>query len=215
MSEVAKIEIAVALSKAQLEMGVAAKDKSNPHFKSKYADLSSVMSACMDALGKHGIAVIQPFIIGEDGKNYVDTILIHGESGSQLSCRIPAMNQKGDMQGLGSAMTYARRYGLMAMAGIAPEDDDGNAAGQGSQGSRMVENSGPSIFDLIGAAKTLADANGLIPQVNAMTSNRQQATDKLSAKVDALGGAYDQSAGAFVKKRVDETPFTDPQGEQS
>ena len=85
------------------------------------------MDACLPALNEQGIALIQPTGEGEQGR-YVETILIHGESGEQLSCRVPLIVQKNDMQGYGSAVTYARRYGLMTMAGIAPEDDDGNAA---------------------------------------------------------------------------------------
>jgi len=119
--------IATALASAQINMGKALKQANNPHFRSKYADLGSVMDACLPALNEHGIAVIQP--TGEDDTGrFVETIMIHGESGEQLSCRVPLIVAKNDMQGYGSAVTYARRYGLMAMAGIAPEDDDGNAA---------------------------------------------------------------------------------------
>lgn len=119
--------IAAALARAQSEMGKALKESNNPHFRSKYADLGNVMDACMPSLSKHGIAVIQPTGMDELGQ-YVETVLIHGETGEKLSCRVPLIVQKNDMQGYGSAVTYARRYGLMAMAGIAPEDDDGNAA---------------------------------------------------------------------------------------
>ena len=119
--------IATALAKAQAEMGKALKQSSNPHFKSKYADLGNVMDACLPALNAVGIAVIQPTGEDEHGR-YVETVLIHGESGESLSCRVPLIVAKNDMQGYGSAVTYGRRYGLMAMAGIAPEDDDGNAA---------------------------------------------------------------------------------------
>jgi hypothetical protein len=107
-------------------MGPALKDSTNPAFKTKYADLASVMAACMPALNRHGICVIQP-ICDEDGKRYVKTVLAH-ESGETLECRVELIVGKNDMQGYGSAVTYARRYGLMAMAGIAPDDDDGNAA---------------------------------------------------------------------------------------
>jgi hypothetical protein len=119
--------IATALAAAQINMGKALKQASNPHFRSKYADLGSVMDACLPALNAHGIAVIQPTGEDEIGR-FVETRLIHGESGEQLSCWVPLIVSKNDMQGYGSAVTYARRYGLMAMAGIAPEDDDGNAA---------------------------------------------------------------------------------------
>ena len=115
-----------ALAAAQMEMGPALKDSTNPAFKSKYADLASVVAACLPALNKHGICVLQP-ICDEDGKRYVKTILAH-ETGDMVECRVELIVGKNDMQGYGSAVTYARRYGLMAMAGIAPEDDDGNAA---------------------------------------------------------------------------------------
>ena len=119
--------IAVALAAAQMEMGKALKQSNNPHFRSKYADLGNVMDACLEPLNRHGIAVVQP--TGEDDHGrHVKTVLIHGESGETLECVVPLIIQKNDMQGYGSAVTYARRYGLMAMAGIAPEDDDGNAA---------------------------------------------------------------------------------------
>jgi hypothetical protein len=118
--------IAGALAAAQAEMGKALKSAQNPHFKSKYADLSSVTEACMPALNKHGIAVVQTLTESEFGRSVV-TRFIH-ESGETVDCPIPLILGKNDMQGLGSAITYARRYGLMSLAGIAPEDDDGNAA---------------------------------------------------------------------------------------
>lgn len=119
--------IAAALALAQLDMGPALKDSLNPAFKSKYADLAAVMNACLPALNKHGIALIQPTVSDEMGRA-VKTILIHGATGETLECRVDLIVGKNDMQGYGSAVTYARRYGLMCMAGIAPEDDDGNAA---------------------------------------------------------------------------------------
>ena len=118
--------IYAALAAAQMEMGKALKDSTNPAFKSKYADLASVMDACMPALNRHGIAVFQPTVDDESGR-YVKTIFAH-VSGETVECRVPLIVGKNDMQGYGSAVTYARRYGLMGMAGIAPEDDDGNAA---------------------------------------------------------------------------------------
>lgn len=124
------ISIAMALCKAQASMGKAVKQSENPHLRSKYADLASVMDACMAALNAEGIAVIQPTGEDESGKRYVETVFIHGPTGEKLSCRVPLIVSKNDMQGFGSAVTYARRYGLMTMAGIAPEDDDGQAAAQ-------------------------------------------------------------------------------------
>lgn len=127
-SAIARKGIYAALVAAQAEMGPALKDSLNPHLKNKYADLASVNAACLPALNKHGIAVIQPPYDDETGR-YVKTVLLHGETGESLECRVPLIVQKNDMQGYGSAVTYARRYGLMSMAGIAPDDDDdGNAA---------------------------------------------------------------------------------------
>ena len=125
--------IAKALAAAQMEMGKALKQSQNPAFRSKYADLGNVMDACMPALNAHGIAVVQTM-----RDETVVTMLIH-ESGETLECPVPLLIGKRDMQGLGSAITYARRYGLMALAGIAPEDDDGNAAAASGPKSRKPE----------------------------------------------------------------------------
>ena len=119
--------IYAALAAAQAEMGPALKDSTNPAFRSKYADLANVCAAALPALNRHGIAVIQPPYDDENGNRFVKTVFFHA-SGETLECRVPLIVGKNDMQGYGSAVTYARRYGLMAMAGIAPDDDDGNAA---------------------------------------------------------------------------------------
>ena len=111
---------------AQKAMTAAIKSKENKHFHNAYADLASVQKACLPALNDNGFAVIQPIGQDENGA-YVDTIFIH-ESGEQLSSRIYLVVDRKNMQGFGSACTYSRRYGLMGLAGIAPEDDDGNAA---------------------------------------------------------------------------------------
>jgi hypothetical protein len=126
MTETKHANIAAALCAAQKAMGKALKQSNNPHFRSKYADLGNVMDACLPALNDNGIAVYQPAGRDDNGE-YIATVLIH-ESGETLECRVPLIVNKNDMQGYGSATTYARRYGLMSMAGIAPEDDDGNAA---------------------------------------------------------------------------------------
>lgn len=133
-----KSTLAAALAKAQMEMSKALKSSDNPHFRSKYADLGNVMDACLPALNKYGIAVVQPFITDDINGKAVKTVLIH-ESGETLECAVPLIIGKNDMQGLGSAITYARRYGLMAMAGIAPEDDDGNAAAASMKGKANVQ----------------------------------------------------------------------------
>jgi len=135
--------IATAMVKAQKEFGPALKSSTNPYFTSKYADLAACVEAVIDALNNNGIALIQKCHESDTGVN-VETLLLH-ESGESLSCgvlHVPASKQ--DPQGYGSALTYARRYSLMAACGIAPEDDDGNAA------SRTARNPLDSIPKLAG-----------------------------------------------------------------
>ena len=135
-------KIAMSLLKAQRVIGGAAKGSNNPFFKSKYADLGAVMQACKDALNEQGICVLQP--VGRDGgQTYVETILLH-ESGEFISDQmlvviVPTPVSKGSTelvitpQAQGSAITYARRYGLQSMLFIPAEDDDANAATQNTR----------------------------------------------------------------------------------
>src|SRR6185369_3604983 len=118
--------IAAVLPKAQAEIKGAVKDATNPHFKSRYADLTSVIEACKAALNKHGITFLQPVRSGESGV-VVETVLLH-TSGEWISDELELPVSKNDAQGVGSAITYGRRYGLQSMVGIPAEDDDGNAA---------------------------------------------------------------------------------------
>jgi hypothetical protein len=119
--------IAAALVKAQSGYGRALKSSENPHFRSAYADLASVVEAVTPSLNANGIAFMQRSIPSEGGVT-IETVFIHvsGETMSGGPFHVPV--QKKDAQGYGSALTYARRYSLMAATGIAPEDDDGNAA---------------------------------------------------------------------------------------
>lgn len=119
-------ELATALSKAQGAIKGALKDTANPFFKSKYADLSSVWEACREQLSANGLAIVQtPFQV--DTGIGIETMLTHS-SGQWISNQFTMPVAKADAQGVGSAITYARRYALSAMVGVAPEDDDGNAA---------------------------------------------------------------------------------------
>ena len=120
-------KIATALVKAQKAFGPALKTSTNPHFKSKYADLAACIEAVIDALNENGIALVQQSHHCEDGV-IIETLFIH-ESGETISGgKFHVVASKQDPQGYGSAMTYARRYALQAACGIAPEDDDANRA---------------------------------------------------------------------------------------
>lgn len=127
-------KFAPAFVKAQAAIKYAAKDKNNPHFKSSYADLASVMEACREALTANEIAVIQRGAPAGDGKLGLETILLHS-SGEWISGTGEVALGRGDgPQAYGSAITYARRYFLAAMVGVCPDDDDGEAAeGRGGQ----------------------------------------------------------------------------------
>lgn len=119
-------ELAKALAQAQAEIMPAMKDSSNPFFKSKYADLSSVWNACRPALTKYGLAVCQTSD-EISGRLMLITTLMHS-SGQWIKSHMPILASKPDAQSMGSAISYARRYALAAIAGVTAEDDDGNAA---------------------------------------------------------------------------------------
>ena len=146
--------------KAQKAMGAVIKNANNPHLKSKYADLGSVLDACQGALHDNGFAVLQP--CGKDDHGaYVETVLAH-ESGESFASRVYLVIGKNDMQGVGSAITYARRYGLLGMAGLAPEDDDGEATKAPKQQPKaevpaITAQSISSAIDYLAEADTLAD----------------------------------------------------------
>lgn len=120
-------KIWAALAAAQADFGTVSKTGKNPHFKSTYATLQDVISVTQDALHKHGLVVYQAPVIGDNGL-YLRSVLAHTESGETIEDMLPLLTAKNDMQALGSAISYARRYLLMAQLGIAAEDDDGNDA---------------------------------------------------------------------------------------
>lgn len=163
-------EIAAALAKAQGSMDNASKDRSNPAFKSKYADLASVRDAVIGPLTAAGIAVIQAPATTAEGV-IVETRFVHS-SGQWLSCSVGATPRAYDPQSVGSAITYLRRYGLMALASIAPEDDDGNAASGQAAPPRRQEPPPPP-------PKRWSD-------------NERKA---FCAELDKLGAKYDEVAG--------------------
>ena len=118
--------LGAALAKAQAAIQPAAKDAKNPHFNSRYADLASVWEACRSHLAVNGIAVAQsPEAV--DAVVSVETLLLHS-SGEWLSGTLTARAKDAGPQSIGSTITYLRRYGLASMVGVAPDDDDGEAA---------------------------------------------------------------------------------------
>lgn len=146
--------IASAFIKAKKEFSPALKDKTNPAFRSKYADLGACLEAVNDALLNNGIALVQR--TSEDATGVtVETVFLHesGETMESGKLHVPAAKQ--DPQGYGSALTYARRYSLMTACGIAPEDDDGNSATD----AKRKQDATPPAMDMSpkAVAKRLAD----------------------------------------------------------
>jgi len=114
------------LIKAQKQCAPLIKNAINPHFRNKYADLGAVLESSMDAFHSNNFAILQANGCDDYGP-FVSTTLRHA-SGEIFESKVYLTLAKQDMQGLGSAITYARRYGMLGMAGLSAEDDDGNAS---------------------------------------------------------------------------------------
>ncbi|MGI9143104.1 MAG: ERF family protein [Fluviibacter sp.] len=167
-----------AFVRAQRKFGPALKTSNNPHFRSKYASLDAVIEAVIDGLHSEGFALTQYTEPRDDGV-YVKTVLLH-ESGGLLvlgELFMPAV--KHDPQGFGSALTYCRRYSIQAAMGIAPEDDDGNAASK-----QPAPRNSP----------TLGIFEQLKPERQAVIMDVVDAVNERFIAEDIIG-AYDEYAG--------------------
>ena len=147
-------QIAKAFVKAQKDFSPAIKAATNPHYRSKYADLAACVNAVIDALNDNGIALVQKNYESDNGV-IVETVFVH-ESGETMDCgRLHVPAAKHDPQGYGAALTYCRRYSLMSACGIAPEDDDGNSASkpvsaeQAANISALAEEVGKPIKEIL------------------------------------------------------------------
>jgi hypothetical protein len=200
--------IAAVLPKAQAEIKGALKDATNPHFKSRYADLTSVIDACKTALNKHGITFLQPVRAGEEGV-IVETVLLH-TSGEWISDELELPVSKNDAQGVGSAITYGRRYGLQSMVGIPAEDDDGNAASKTPADKVLARKSDARTFT-IEALEALGPEEQAFLQAEAIKvidahENGQAADYVKSLKLDseekmALWSLLPSNVRAAIKKQ--------------
>ncbi len=202
-------ELAAALAAAQREIRSAEMDRENPHFRSRYATLASVWDACREPLASHGLSVSQApsstpakrvqVVEARDGTSSevtvscervaLDTVLLHS-SGQWLASRIELVARDSSPQAVGSAITYARRYALAALVGVAPDDDDGNdaqpqpgpkprqaASGSNpSPGVRAMRREGPAmdarlalLERQLAAAQTAAEIDAVQTQVAALT----------------------------------------------
>jgi hypothetical protein len=171
--------ISKAIVAAQKSFAPALKTNTNPHFKSRYVGLDGCIEAVIDSLHNNGIALIQRNHDCENGV-MVETILLH-ESGEEFSggiLHVPAI--KSDPQAFGSALTYARRYSLMATCGIAPEDDDGNSATRPQSPPSNVK-----PFDLVSAINTMQKCKTLDELKDVFGAAYKQGNDTQKADLKA------------------------------
>lgn len=178
MSEVKNIYSAFIKAQANIEKAV--KDSTNPHFRSKYADLGNVVDAIKPHLEEQGLAFFQKFHECDKGIK-IETIVIH-ESGESISNGILFVPvTKNDAQGFGSACTYARRYSLQSAFGVAPDDDDGNAASQPRQhqGQQRAQQSqaytpAPMAGDVAEKLQAATDMKTLVSIFNALDNDQKR-----------------------------------------
>lgn len=164
-------EIYTAFVAAQKGFAPALKTSTNPHYRSRYAALDACIEAVIDSLNENGIGLIQRTFEDSTGVT-VETVFIHtsGQSLEGGKLHVPASKQ--DAQGYGSALSYARRYSLMAACGIAPEDDDGNAASKGKSAPTPAE----LAMEWIGAlddAKTLDELKAVFAKAWSATKQNK------------------------------------------
>ena len=129
-----------ALLKAQVKIDCAIKDSSNPHYKSKYASLESVIESIKKPLNDNGVLILH-LTEEKEGFLFLKTSLVHAESGESVSSSSKILNNKGDMQGYGSAISYLKRYNLTALTNLPTEDDDGNKASENPPQQKQVPKS--------------------------------------------------------------------------
>lgn len=183
--------LAAALASAQGSMKGAIKDSANPFFKSKYADLASVVEAIRAAFSANGLSYIQTLEPSDKDEVRVETTLLHS-SGEWISCGVLALPvSKVDAQGYGSALTYCRRYSLSAAAGVSTElDDDGNAASLAKpkptmdctdhisafQAAATLDDLQTAFKTAYKSAQTLQDSMGMATLTNAKNKRKTELT---------------------------------------
>lgn len=231
-------KLAAALAKAQGAMNNAEKTANNPGFNRKYATLAAVWDACREPLAANGLAVVQR-VGGGDGRVILTTDLIHAESGEFMRSRwvVPAdvEARRNAVQALGSATTYARRYALAALVGVAVEDDDGEGAGaKGGRrqdreeqrdptpesGSRLAPNgSAPTTFPNYGKAKGEAINGAPLPTLEFYANGCRRSLadaskvkfhDKEQALLNAIVAEIARQTGPSPAPPPGEKPLFDP-----
>lgn len=215
-SDEGRSQFVAAYAKAQAEMGKVEKDATNTHFSTKYSTLAAVISAVIPSMSANGLAVLQsPTFDGE--VLTVETIVMHAEGG-WIKSNINVRPGKPDAQGLGSAITYLRRYALMSLAGVAPEDDDGNAASVTGDGGKRFEQ--PKAFNkgantVLEAFITAMKLNKTVEHVDAWAAREANAImEKLSRRdQDDMQAAYASHRKSCEPAKAEPEPEDKPKTE--
>lgn len=193
-------KLAPALSKLQGAIPPVKRESANPFFKSKYASLETVWEAVRQPLEEHGFSVVQTTEEGDGLTVTVVTTLLHS-SGQWIGGKLTLKPQKPDPQGIGSAITYARRYALMSVLGIATEDDDGNHASQPPRQekrrreNRQLETQTPSN----GEGLTDKQLYSILSEIE--SSNSQELRQFVERRWKPKGNAL---ASTLQRKRIEE-----------
>ena len=170
--------LAAALNKAQAEMSGAKKSAKNPFFKSNYANLEEVINCVKEPFANNGLSFVQ-FPISGEGLAGVETIIMH-ESGEFVSGEFLLKCSKNDPQGMGSAITYARRYGLQSACGVPSEDDDGESA--------MKRKPAMSEYDAASKLETAKTVDDLVKVWNSLPIDLKQNEVVITAKNSKKAG---------------------------
>ena len=207
MTTATKDTIYTALLAVQAEAPTLQKSSINPHFKSKFVPLDAVHEAVMPLLNKNGLAWVTLPGVSEGGNPVLRYRLIHAATGEEVTGTMPLLPTKQDPQGQGSAITYARRYSLMAVLGlVADEDDDGNKASEGgpskagAKASRSKERgapvqAAPSLGDLSDAELEAATGGKVLHVVDADAVKVLYERAKAAGYTDGAWQAKVRSAG--------------------
>ena len=192
----------VALAAAQAVMGTVVKGAINPHFKSKYADLADVVSVALPALNANGIALFHQ-IVKVDGEPSMRTVLAHGATDTEVFCDVPLIVAGNNMQAMKSATTYAKRIGVESLTGLAPEDDDGNAAASSPPVKSSAQLKRDGAWDSLKSRldSDMADCHSTVSLAKLRADYREQARnegwprnwlDALAEEFDAMEKALEQ-----------------------
>ena len=194
--------IYAALAAAQATMGTVVKGATNPGFKSRYADLADVVAVVVPALTSQGMAMYHSMTRDDHGL-IMRTTLSHGGTDTHLHCDVPLIVDRNNMQGMKSATTYAKRIGVESLTGIAPDDDDGNAAAQAAPKQDAKPAAKHASTEAVAVAVASLQSAESLDQLVAIWTDL---TKDVKANV-AVSGAKDRRKAELQTDLQDEIPY--------